>query len=112
MIIKKPWRRLCRRIFAISRIAKRKVCQTGRLKDLIILNRRRKVSYLTTVLGIITDVIFLIKISKGIKVIHTHNPNGQRNEEPINNHGNYTKNNERKESIKCWECNGPHYASV
>ena len=21
------------------------------------------------------------------------------------------KNNERKEPVKCWECNGPHYAS-
>ena len=40
------------------------------------------------------------------------NPNGQRNKEPVNNHSNYTKNNERKEPVKCWECNGPHYASV
>ena len=40
------------------------------------------------------------------------NPNGPRNKEPINNHSNYTKNNERKEPVKCWECNGPHYASV
>ena len=23
-----------------------------------------------------------------------------------------TKNFERKERVKCWECNGPHYASV
>ena len=29
-----------------------------------------------------------------------------------NNHSNYVKNNERKEPIKCWDCNGPHYASV
>ena len=40
------------------------------------------------------------------------NPNGQRNKESINNNNNYTKNNERKELVKCWECNGPHYASV
>ena len=23
---------------------------------------------------------------------------------------NYVKNNEHKEPIKCWECQGPHYA--
>ena len=40
------------------------------------------------------------------------NPNGQRNKEYVNNHSKYTKNLERKEPIKCWECNGPHYASV
>ena len=40
------------------------------------------------------------------------NPNGPRNKEPANNHNNYIKNNERKEPVKCWECNGPHYASV
>ena len=40
------------------------------------------------------------------------NPKGQRNKESVNNHSNYTKNFERKEPIKCWECNGPHYASV
>ena len=32
------------------------------------------------------------------------NPNGPRN--------NYVKNNECKEPIKCWDCNGPHYASI
>ena len=25
-------------------------------------------------------------------------------------HNNYVKNNEHKEPIKCWECQGPHYA--
>ena len=40
------------------------------------------------------------------------NPNGPRIKEPANNHSNYTKNNECKEPVKCWECNGPHYASV
>ena len=40
------------------------------------------------------------------------NPNGQRNKESINNHSDYTKNFERNEPVKCWECNGPHYASV
>ena len=33
------------------------------------MNRRRRVSYLTAILGIITHVIFLIIISKEIKVI-------------------------------------------
>ena len=40
------------------------------------------------------------------------NPNGLGNKEPVNNHSNYTKNNEWKEPVKCWECNGPHYASI
>ena len=40
------------------------------------------------------------------------NPNGPRIKEPANNHRNYTKNNERKEPVKCWECNGPHYVSI
>ena len=40
------------------------------------------------------------------------NQNNQKNKEYANNHSNYTKNFERKEPIKCWECNGPHYASV
>ena len=40
------------------------------------------------------------------------NPNFQRNKEPVRNHSNYIKNNERKESVKCWECNGSNYASV
>ena len=39
------------------------------------------------------------------------NPNGQRNKENVNNHNNYTKNFEQKERVKCWECNGSHYAS-
>ena len=38
--------------------------------------------------------------------------NGPRNKETANNHSNYTKNNERKEPIKCWYFQGPHYASV
>ena len=38
------------------------------------------------------------------------NPKGPRNKEPVNNHSNYTKNNKQKEPVKCWECNGPHYA--
>ena len=40
------------------------------------------------------------------------NPIVPRNKEFTNNHNNYVKNNERKEPIKCWECQGPHYASV
>ena len=40
------------------------------------------------------------------------NPTGPRNKEFLNNHSNYVKNNEHKEAIKCWECEGPHYASV
>ena len=40
------------------------------------------------------------------------NHNNSKGKEFANNHGNYTKNFEHKEPIKCWECNGPHYASV
>ena len=40
------------------------------------------------------------------------NINGPGNKETANNHSNYVKNNERKEPIKCWDCNGPHYALV
>ena len=40
------------------------------------------------------------------------NQNNSKGKEFVNNHGNYTKNFERKEPIKCWECNVPHYASV
>ena len=40
------------------------------------------------------------------------NPNGPRNKEPANNHSNYIKNNECKEIVKCWDYNGPDYASV
>ena len=40
------------------------------------------------------------------------NSNRPRNKEPTNNHNNYVKNNERKELIKCWDCNEPHYALV
>ena len=42
-------------------------------------------------------------------------PNNQNNfkgKETTNNHGNFTKRFECKEPVKCWECNGPHYASV
>ena len=49
---------------------------------------------------------------QGIKGNSQPNPNGPRNKEPANNHSNYVKNNEHKEPIKCWDCNGPHYASV
>ena len=58
-------------IFSMSRTEKGKACQTRRLRGLIILNRRRRVSYLTTILGIITHLTFLIRISKEIKVIHS-----------------------------------------
>ena len=40
------------------------------------------------------------------------NPIVLTNKEFTNNHSTYVKNNEHKEPIKCWECQGPHYASV
>ena len=40
------------------------------------------------------------------------NQNNSKGKEFANNHGNFTKNFERKEPINCWECNDPHYASV
>ena len=42
-------------------------------------------------------------------------PNNQSNfkgKETSNNPRIFTKNFERKEPVKCWECNGPHYASI
>ena len=42
----------------------------------------------------------------------SNNSNNFKGKEAANNHGNFTKSFERKEPIKCWECNGPHYASV
>ena len=41
-----------------------------------------------------------------------NNQNNSKRKETANNHGNFTKKFERKEPVKCWECNGPHYASV
>ena len=54
---------------------------------------------------------FPSKNLQGNKSNSETNPNGPRNKESVNNHSNYTKSFERKEPIKCWECNGPHYAS-
>ena len=40
------------------------------------------------------------------------NQNNSKGKDFANNHGNFTKSFEHKEPVKCWECNGPHYASV
>ena len=40
------------------------------------------------------------------------NRNNSKGKEFTNNHGNYTNKFEHKEPTKCWECNGPHYASI
>ena len=42
----------------------------------------------------------------------SNNSNNFKGKEAANNHGNLTKSFERKEPVKCQECNGPHYASV
>ena len=41
-----------------------------------------------------------------------NNQNNSKGKETANNHGKFTKNFERKEPVKCRQCNGPHYASV
>ena len=41
-----------------------------------------------------------------------NNQNNSKGKKFANNHGNFSKNFDRKEPIKWWECNGPHYASV
>ena len=41
-----------------------------------------------------------------------NNQNNSKGKDFANNHGNFTKSFEHKKPIKCWECNGPHYASV
>ena len=55
---------------------------------------------------------FSSKNFEGRKSNSQTRPNNQRNKEFANNHSNYTKNFERKEPVKCWECNGPHYVSI
>ena len=55
---------------------------------------------------------FRNKNFQGNKINSQTNQNNQKNKESANNHNNYTKNFEGKEPIKCWECNGPHYALV
>ena len=55
---------------------------------------------------------FSNKNFQGNKNNSQNNQNNKKNKEPANNHSNYTKKFERKEPEKCWECNGPHYASV
>ena len=49
---------------------------------------------------------------QGNKNSTPNNQNNFKGKETTNNHGNFTKNFERKEPVKCWECNGPHYASI
>src|SRR5882757_6200225 len=50
---------------------------------------------------------------QGIKNGASNNSNNFKgSKEGSNNNGNFTKSFERKEPVKCWECNGPHYASV
>ena len=55
---------------------------------------------------------FSNKNFQGNKSNSQTNQNNQNNKESSNNHSNYRKNFEQKEPIKCWECNGLHYASV
>ena len=55
---------------------------------------------------------FANKNFQGNKNNSPSNQNNSKGKEYANNHGNYTKNFEHKEPIKCWECNGPHYALV
>ena len=54
----------------MNRIVKRRVWPTRRPKEIITLNKKRKVSYLTEILRIVIPEIFLVKISKGTKVTH------------------------------------------
>ena len=55
---------------------------------------------------------FSNKNFQGNKSNSQTNQNNQKNKESANNHSNYTKNFERKEPVKCGECNGPHYAAI
>ena len=115
MITQRPWRKLWgRKNFVLSKIERKKAWPTGRLRKIIIsLNKRRRILCLT--------IIF--KNNKAKNYSNNKNFQGNRNSTPnnrnnfkgketANNHGNFTNNFERKEPVKCWECNGPHYASV
>ena len=94
----------------MNRITKRKVWQTRRKKNNNFEQKKK---------GFVPNWNFKnnntqnfpSKNFQGNKSNSQTNPNGQRNKESVNNHSNYTKNFEWKEPIKCWECNGPHYAS-
>ena len=55
---------------------------------------------------------FPSKNFQGNKSNSQTNQNNQKNKESANNHSNNINNFEQKEPIKCWECNGPHYASI
>ena len=69
MITLKRLKRLCeKQISAMSITEKGKTCQNEKLKGLIILNIKRRVSHLIKILGIIMHVMFLIKVFKEIKV--------------------------------------------
>ena len=37
----------------------------------------------------------------------SNNSNNFKGKEATDNHGNFTKSFERKDPVKCWECNGP-----
>ena len=54
----------------MNRIVKNRLWPTGRPKGIIILIKRRKSLCLIEILKIITLEIFLIRISRGIRVIH------------------------------------------
>ena len=74
--------------------------------------KRRKNLCPTEILKKIKARNFANKNFQGNKNNSPSNQNNSKGKEAPNNHGNYTKNFERKEPIKCWGCNIPHYASV
>ena len=96
----------------MNRIAKRKVWQTRRQKELTNIEQKKKGFVANCNFKNNNTRNFPNKNFQGNKFNSQLNPNGQRNKEPVNNHSNYTKNDEWKEPVKCWKCNGPHYASV
>ena len=105
MIIPRPLKRPCeKQISAMSRTEKGRTCQTRKQKGLIIiLNQGKKKFTPNQNFGHnnsrnLPKRKFQGSNSKGNP---QQNPTITRNKEFTNNHNNYVKNNERKESIKC-----------
>ena len=70
--------------------------------------RDEKVLSLIKALEIILGIFLRIIIKEHIlKVKHRKKITASKGRDMRNN---YVKNNEHKEYVKCWECQGPHYA--
>ena len=79
----------------------------GKIKEQVTLSKEGKVLSPTKVLEMIPK-IFLRIIKRNIFKGKTQQNFIARKKRDMPN--NYVTNNEQKEPVKCWECQGPHYA--